>query len=84
MKTKQARINAAFAEIIRNICFRNLIGPDVFINGIDQPKEIASKLYYGEHEWLGFVTFRQLDRLLKTTPGHIEQVYRNVVRKHTC
>lgn len=84
METKQARINAAFAEIIRNICFRNLIDSDVFINGIDQPKEIASKLYYGEHEWLGFVTFRQLDRLLKTTPGHIEQVYRNVVEKCTC
>lgn len=82
MQTKQAHINAAFAEIIRRICVRNLIKPNDFISEIDQPVEVATKLYYGQHEWLGFVTFRQLDRIFKSTPGQMEQVYRNVVEKY--
>jgi hypothetical protein len=82
METKQSRINAAFAEIIRRICARNLVDPKDFINEIDQPVEIATKLYHGQHEWLGFVTFRQLDRFFKSTPGHMEQVYRKVVENY--
>lgn len=83
METKQSRINVAFAEIIRGICMRNDMLPKDFINGIDQPVEIATKLYYGQHEWLGFVTFRQLDRLFKSTPGYMEQVYRNVKERNS-
>lgn len=82
METKQSRINSAFAEFVRNICHRKSLQHKEFIEALDQPLEVATKLYYGQHEWLGFVTFRQLDRIFKFTPGHAEQVYRNIVEKN--
>jgi len=81
---KAQKLNAAFAEIVRAICHRKNISASQFTDRIDQPLDVARKLYYGQHPWMGFTTFRELDRVLQTTPGHMEQVYQNVLEKHPC
>lgn len=77
---KAHMVNIDFAFIIRGICSRKNIPVDQFLKGMDQPFEIARKMFYGEHPWMGYTTFRELERLTKTSPGYIEQVYRNIHR----
>lgn len=79
---KQDGINKCFSEIIRNNCYRRYMNLEHFAKGINQPVELSSALFHGEHDWMGFVTFRELDLLFATTAGHWEKVYKNVVNNN--
>lgn len=77
----QTEINEAFSEIIRRHMTR--LGLDVydFARIHNMSVELANKIMHGQHDWLGFVTYRELDLMLRQTPGHNQQVYRNVAEK---
>lgn len=77
----QTEINEAFSEIIRRHMVR--LGLDVydFARIHSMSVELANKIMHGQHDWLGFVTYRELDLMLRQTPGHNQQVYKNIVEK---
>lgn len=73
----QNRINLRFAELVYTRITREQMYMDTFLARMELDIETGNRLLQGDLDWIGTITFKQLDECFGGTPGYWKGVYDN-------